>query len=185
LLYSAILRPLDGRHLLLPLAVPLAVSEAVEEVSNAAGLDHRCQLKWPNDVWLDGRKLAGILIEARPPDWAVIGVGVNVSIDAREFPRDLRWPATSIGALAQPDQVRVALDASLGRWVDAPAEDVLTEFRARDALRGRRIRWQGEGSTPGTGTAAGIDQRGNLLVEVETGEKVSLGSGEVQLEIAD
>ena len=57
----------------------------------------RVRVKWPNDVWLGERKLAGVLIEARPPDWAVIGVGLNLAIADDEFPADLRWPATSLG----------------------------------------------------------------------------------------
>ena len=56
-----------------------------------------------------------MLIEARPPDWAVIGVGVNVAIGAEEFPADLRWPATSIGHGATVDDVREALSPALGR----------------------------------------------------------------------
>ncbi len=93
LLYSAILRPLDERHLLLPLSVPLAVCAAAEELR--PGIE--CQVKWPNDIWLEGRKLAGILIEARPQDgWAVIGIGLNLSIAPDEFPPDLRQPAVSL-----------------------------------------------------------------------------------------
>ena len=54
-------------------------------------------VKWPNDVWLEERKLAGILIEAKPQDgWAVIGVGLNLSIAPDEFPVDLRQPAISL-----------------------------------------------------------------------------------------
>src|ERR1700709_119308 len=60
LLYSAILRPLDQRHLLLPLAVPLAVCAAAE----ALRPDSECMVKWPNDVWLGGRQLRGIPIQA-------------------------------------------------------------------------------------------------------------------------
>jgi len=98
LLYSAVLRPLDERHLLLPLAVPIAVCEAAEELAP----DLECAIKWPNDVWLDGRKLAGVLIEAKPQDgWAVIGVGLNLTIERGEFPPELQDTATSIlGALA-------------------------------------------------------------------------------------
>src|SRR3954462_11236696 len=95
LLYSAILRPLDERHLLLPLSVPLAVCAAAE----ALRPDAECMVKWPNDVWLKGRKLSGILIEARPQDgWAVIGVGLNLNIAPDEFPADLRQPAVSLFA---------------------------------------------------------------------------------------
>src|SRR3954453_14663154 len=93
LLYSAILHPLDERHLLLPLSVPLAVCAAAEALR--PGIE--CQVKWPNDVWLGGRKLAGILIEAKPQDgWAVIGIGLNLYIAPDEFPADLRHPATSL-----------------------------------------------------------------------------------------
>jgi BirA family biotin operon repressor/biotin-[acetyl-CoA-carboxylase] ligase len=93
LLYSAILRPLDERHLLLPLAVPLAVCEAAEEL--APGIE--CAIKWPNDIWLEGRKLAGVLIEAKPQaGWAVIGVGLNLTIAHDEFPSDLRETAVSL-----------------------------------------------------------------------------------------
>jgi BirA family transcriptional regulator, biotin operon repressor / biotin---[acetyl-CoA-carboxylase] ligase len=93
LLYSAILRPLDERHLLLPLAVPLAVCDAAEQLGNGV----ECQVKWPNDVWVDGRKLAGVLIEAKPQDgWAVIGVGLNLSIARDELPPDLRATAVSL-----------------------------------------------------------------------------------------
>jgi BirA family transcriptional regulator, biotin operon repressor / biotin---[acetyl-CoA-carboxylase] ligase len=93
LLYSAVLQPLDERHLLLPLAVPLAVCDAAEQLGD--GIE--CQVKWPNDVWVDGRKLAGVLIEAKPQDgWAVIGVGLNLSIAPDEFPPDLRETAVSL-----------------------------------------------------------------------------------------
>jgi BirA family biotin operon repressor/biotin-[acetyl-CoA-carboxylase] ligase len=93
LLYSAVLRPLDERHLLLPLSVPIAVCEAAEELQ--PGIE--CAIKWPNDIWVDGRKLAGILIEAKPQDsWAVIGVGLNLTIEPGEFPPDLRATAISL-----------------------------------------------------------------------------------------
>jgi BirA family transcriptional regulator, biotin operon repressor / biotin---[acetyl-CoA-carboxylase] ligase len=93
LLYSAVLRPLDERHLLLPLSVPIAVCEAAEEM--APGIE--CAIKWPNDIWIDGRKLAGILIEAKPQDgWAVIGIGLNLTISPTEFPPELRDTAVSL-----------------------------------------------------------------------------------------
>jgi BirA family biotin operon repressor/biotin-[acetyl-CoA-carboxylase] ligase len=93
LLYSAILRPLDERHLLLPLSIPLAVCEAAEELEPGVN----CQVKWPNDIWIEGRKLAGVLIEAKPQDgWAVIGVGLNLSIAPDEFPPELCDTAVSL-----------------------------------------------------------------------------------------
>jgi BirA family biotin operon repressor/biotin-[acetyl-CoA-carboxylase] ligase len=191
LLYSAILRPLDERHLLLPLAVPIAVCEAAESLRP----DAACQIKWPNDVWLEKRKLAGILIEARPQDgWAVIGVGINLSVEPAEFPAGLRWPAISLGdadrdlnGSAGREEVRAALDAALGRWVEEDAETILGEWRSRDALRGREVGWEasrdGGGGEELSGVADGVDERGNLLVVVAGGDRVALGAGEVHLSL--
>ena len=174
LLYSAIVRPLQQRHLVLPLAASLAVAEAAEEVADVS-----CAIKWPNDVWIEGRKCAGVLIEARPQDgWAVIGVGLNVSIEPDEFPEELRGTATSLDADTTVDGALEALNDSLTRWTLADPPEVLAAFRERDALRGREITWDG-----GNGTAEGIDERGNLLVATGSGEQMSLGAGEVHLRL--
>ncbi len=195
LLYSAILRPLDQRHLLLPLSVPLAVCAAAE----ALRPDAKCMVKWPNDVWLEGRKLSGILIEARPQDgWAVIGIGLNLTIAPDEFPADLRQPAISLFAptpgsrgesrrslpavapvgLPAPSTAAAVLSRHLDHWVWAEDEAILAEWRRRDGLRGREVSWE-----DGSGVAGGIDDRGNLIVVVPGGDRISLGAGEVQLRL--
>ena len=179
LLYSAILRPLELEHALLPLAVPVAVCEAIESLAPIA-----CRIKWPNDVWIEERKVAGVLIEARPPDWAAIGVGINIAIADHEFGAELRWPATSVGHGISVEAACTALCASLGDWVAAPQPATLAAFAERDALIGRAVSWGGPGVEPGSGLAAGVDERGNLLVELERGGRCSLGSGEVQLRLA-
>lgn len=175
LLYSAILRPLDERHLLLPLSVPLAVCAAAEELRPGA----ECQVKWPNDVWLEGRKLSGILIEAKPQEgWAVIGIGLNLSIEQHEFPDDLRQPAISLGGGVTPEAARRALDTQLSHWAYAEESEVLTEWRRRDGLLGREVSWEN-----GSGVADGIDDRGNLVVVIPGGDRISLGAGEVSLRL--
>jgi BirA family transcriptional regulator, biotin operon repressor / biotin---[acetyl-CoA-carboxylase] ligase len=172
LLYSAVLRPLERRHMLLPLAVPVAVAEAAEAT---AGVE--CAIKWPNDIWIEERKCAGVLIEARPQDgWAVIGVGLNVAIEPGEFPAELRETATSLGGGATVEAALAGLNESLGRWAAAGEDEVLAGFRARDALRGREVSWE-----KGSGVADGIDERGNLIVELSDGERQALGAGEVHL----
>ena len=171
---------------LLPLAVPLAVCEAAEAVAPV-----RCQVKWPNDVWIDERKVAGVLVEARPDEgWAVIGVGAQRRDRPEdEFPPELRETATSLlpteaeGGLPPGGApgVRRPLDAlndSLGRWLEASDDEVLSAFRARDALAGRRISWDG-----GEGVAKEVDERGHLVVERADGERLALGAGEVHLAI--
>lgn len=206
LLYSAILRALDRRHLLLPLAVPLAVCEAAEELEPGV----ECRIKWPNDVWVEGRKLAGVLIEARMPGqdsthapgerrvrrrqahaerlgpgsvqtqdgWTVIGVGLNLAIELHEFPSELRETATSLGGGSSLEDARRALDRHLDRWVEADTESILAAWRSRDALRGRDISWDG-----GSGVADGVSDSGDLLVLTPAGDRVALGAGEVHLAI--
>ncbi|MEX2107640.1 MAG: biotin--[acetyl-CoA-carboxylase] ligase [Solirubrobacterales bacterium] len=196
LLYSAILRPLDRRHLLLPLAVPLAVCEAAEELGSGIA----CRVKWPNDVWVDERKLAGVLIEARPQDgWAVIGVGLNLSIAPDEFPPELRDKAISLfgsckgaggkgrrsnsmeaPATLPPSPIPAAevLSRHLGRWAEADQETVLAEWRRRDALKGREVSWDG-----GAGVADGVEDSGDLVVLGDSGERFVLGAGEVHLRV--
>jgi BirA family transcriptional regulator, biotin operon repressor / biotin---[acetyl-CoA-carboxylase] ligase len=188
LLYSLLLRSL-GERPLLPLAAALAVCEAAEDL--APGIE--CKVKWPNDVQVEGRKLAGILIEARPQDdWAVIGVGLNLSISPDEFPPDLRDRATS---LTTADNLRgiatrltvitcskrcdQLLSAQLERWIDAPGEAILAAWRRRDALKGREVFWDG-GSRGGTGVAGGISDAGDLVVATSDGP-VTLNAGEVHL----
>lgn len=174
LLYSAILRPLGLEHSLLPLSAPLAVCDAIEAVGAAS-----CQIKWPNDVWLDGRKVAGVLIEARPPEWAVIGIGINVAIEPDAFPADLRWPATSVEHGVETAAMLDALCACLDAWVGADPGAILAAFRERDALAGREVQW-----ADGSGVASGIDDDGDLLVETDAGDRVALGAGEVQLKVS-
>ena len=187
LLYSALLRP-AGERPLLPIAVPLAVCTAAESVADVS-----CEVKWPNDVWLEGRKLAGILIESRPgprdDGWTVIGVGLNLAIPEDEFPAELRGSATSLAASTAPGggsaggpdhgDVLAAVNHELERWVDARPARILESFRERDALRERRISWEG-----GSGVAAGIDESGHLLVATDPGE-IALGAGEVHLSLED
>jgi BirA family transcriptional regulator, biotin operon repressor / biotin---[acetyl-CoA-carboxylase] ligase len=204
LLYSAIVRPLDERHLMLPLAAPLAVCEAAEELAGDLAQDgetvtgFRCGVKWPNDVQIGGRKLAGVLIEARPQDgWAVIGIGLNLTIAPEEFPPDLRETAVSIfgsdaGGQGEPRRSLPAvaptglplsprvgaevLNRHLAHWVEEDAGTVLAAWRERDALRGREVAWDG-----GSGVADGVDDRGYLLVRTPAGDRIAVGAGEIHL----
>ena len=168
LLMSLLVRDLTP---LLPLAAAVAVCDAVAPLDAA--------IKWPNDVWIERRKVAGILLEGRPQEgWAVIGIGLNVR--TRQFPEELHETATSLalaGAERTVAEVREALLPTLGRWLVAPAPEVLEAWRARDALHGEQVRW----GRDSRGTAAGITDAGALLVETPAGERVELDAGEVHL----
>jgi len=153
---------------LLPLAAGVAVAELV-------GLSAR--VKWPNDVLLEGRKLAGILVEGRPQEsWAVLGIGLNVALRSEDFPPELRGRAGTLGLAPEAIEPMLAqLLAGLERWIRAPAAEVLQAVRDRDALLRRRVRWAG-----GEGEGAGIDGEGRLLVATAAG-LTALEAGEVHL----
>jgi BirA family transcriptional regulator, biotin operon repressor / biotin---[acetyl-CoA-carboxylase] ligase len=167
----------------LPLAVAVAVAEACEAVSPVT-----CRIKWPNDVWVEGLKVCGVLIEARPQDkWAVIGIGLNVDTALDELADDLRRTASSLRiASGGPVDREAALDALLGRlavWIERlgnPAR-IATAFRERDVLQGQRVAW-GSGQVRQEGEARGIDDDGALVVFTDAGERVRLDAGEVHLE---
>jgi len=153
---------------LLPLAAGVAVAELVGP---------QARVKWPNDVLVDGRKLAGILVEGRPQErWAVLGIGLNVAVREDQFPPELRSRAGTMGL--GRDAVEPTLQAlleRLERWLSAPVAEVLEALRGRDALAGRHVRW-----SRGEGEAAGIDGAGRLVVLTEAGQ-TALEAGEVHL----
>jgi BirA family biotin operon repressor/biotin-[acetyl-CoA-carboxylase] ligase len=170
-----------GRALLLslvlrdpPTLLPLAAALAVAEV---AGAD--AQIKWPNDVLRDGRKVAGILAEGRPQDrWAVLGIGLNVALRVEDLPPELHETAGTLGlAPADLEPTLERLLAAIERTIALDPATLLDAYRARDALRGRDVRW-----STGHGRAAGIDGEGRLIVELAGGGRTALGAGEVHLE---
>lgn len=152
--------------------VPLVAGVAVAEV---CGPDAR--IKWPNDVLIGGRKVAGILAEGRPQEgWAVLGVGLNVAVNPGLLPEELRATAGGLGLTPADvgpirDRLLMALTASLA----LPATALLDRWRARDALLGEPVQW-----AAGAGRAAGVDAEGRLLVEQE-GRTLTLDAGEVHL----
>ena len=164
-----------------PLVVGLSVCEAVERM----GQSLQPLLKWPNDVLVGGRKLAGILCE-RIGDSVIAGVGVNVG--EREFPSDIADRATSLslllpaGAVPAVDEVRDAvlerLAANLPAWRERGLAAHLPRLAARDCLAGREIavlRTDGD-AEPARGACGGMAEDGSLIV---AGERIYAGEAHV------
>jgi BirA family biotin operon repressor/biotin-[acetyl-CoA-carboxylase] ligase len=159
------------------LRVGLAVAEAIQ-----AHVPKPVQLKWPNDLLLEGRKLGGVLCEARwqgdALGWVAVGLGMNVR---NRIPDELAAVAVSLSELTPAitveeiaDPVLVALrrlDFGTGRL--SPVE--LSRFARRDWLQGRTIR------EPVVGKVTGIDEDGALLVRTASGSDVAVRSGTVEL----
>lgn len=156
-----------------PDLLPLAAGVAVTRACGAGAL-----VKWPNDVLVSGRKVAGILAEGRPQEgWAVLGVGVNVAVCVDDLPVELHATAGTLGlSLRDVDVVRDRLLVELEGALAMKESELLEAFRAVDALRGRPVSWSG-----GSGVAAGIDGEGRLVVELPGGGRTELSAGEVHL----
>jgi BirA family transcriptional regulator, biotin operon repressor / biotin---[acetyl-CoA-carboxylase] ligase len=167
-------------------AAAVAVAQAAAGVLPASA---RIQIKWPNDVWVEGRKVSGInlpvQLEGERVASAVLGVGVNVNTRPDEFPEELRALATSLCAAAghEIDRTRFAerLLEQLERWIDrlraGDLEGVLEAWRSRLALLGARVRIAGPGvPRPREGIARGVDAAGALLLETPAGlERILAG----------
>ncbi len=179
-LCSVLLRPpAERRAAELSLVAAVAVAESVEA---ATGLS--AQIKWPNDVMLNRRKVAGILAEMRG-DVVVVGIGINVNQTREQLPADARTAAGSLRSLTGTEYPRddvlatllARLDLRYSQWRADGLDGVFDDLGSRDFLRGRRVRVDGE-----TGTAVQIDREGRLEIAFDGGEQRAIESGEVEFE---
>ena len=187
---SVVLRPRlpPGAAAPITLVCGLVVAGVVERALASTGAPPSpsgVKLKWPNDVLVSGRKIAGVLVEGQIRGDAlhslVVGVGLNVR--ARRFPDDIADRATSLALLgAEPPREELAADllAALGFAVARFETHGLAVFQAelatRDGLRGRRM---AVGNMEGV--ASGIDGEGRLLVSTPDGALCPVIAGEVSV----
>ncbi len=184
---SVILRPElpPARAPEVTLLASVAVCQAVRQAGVAAAI------KWPNDVLVSGRKLAGVLTEMAAEvervQWLVVGIGVNVNADRDDFPEELRALATSLRLERGQPVPRVlfaaALLTALEEWLDRHADEGFAPVRAAwremsDTL-GREVRVRSGGADL-VGVAEDVDESGALLVRTAQGlERVV--SGDVEM----
>jgi BirA family transcriptional regulator, biotin operon repressor / biotin---[acetyl-CoA-carboxylase] ligase len=175
-LVSVLLRPPPERPApQLSLVGGLAAALAVEEATWLAA-----QIKWPNDVLVNRRKVAGVLAEARD-GVVILGIGLNVNQAREQLPADARVAAASLrtvdGRVRDREEVLGSLLAQLDRlyaaWREGGLDAVYEDLAARDFLRGRRVTVDGV-----EGVAQMIGRDGRLEVSTESGP-VLVESGEV------
>lgn len=166
--------------------IAFVAAVAAHETIRALAPSHDAHCKWPNDLLLDGRKIAGILAEAtaRPNgdiDFVVVGFGINVA----HHPAEARWPATSLAALgvdASADDVLASLAAAFARWRAVWEIEGFEAIRAAWSARSFEI---GKPMALNIGTAeieggfAGIDASGGLLLDLAEGRRETISYGEV------
>lgn len=176
--------PMSKASLLTPLTA-VAVCRALVKFT---GLP--IELKWPNDLMLNGRKLGGILLEASGETdrlrYAVIGIGINVNLTKQDVPDSLADIATSLyleGGKLVPrryllQEVLGFLDTQYREFLTLGSGPMLTEYRRLCSTLGQKIRfmWQDE---IWSGLAIGINSDGGLMVETDSNELLILRSGDV------
>jgi BirA family biotin operon repressor/biotin-[acetyl-CoA-carboxylase] ligase len=178
-LCSVVLEPPEGRNIAeLSLVGGLAVAEAAEAATGLAA-----QIKWPNDVLVNRRKVAGVLAEASEAR-VVLGMGLNVNQSRDELPSDA---AVAAGSLFTTDGIRrdrapiladllLRLERAYDLWREGGLDGIYDGLGARDFLRGRRLVVDGESAV-----GVAIDRRGRLEIEVDHERRV-VESGEVLFE---
>ncbi|MGO9875385.1 MAG: biotin--[acetyl-CoA-carboxylase] ligase [Acidimicrobiia bacterium] len=176
LLVSVLLRPQlpsDQMHLV-TLAAAVAAIDAVRSVG---GFD--AWVKWPNDVVVDDRKLAGILAEGDGAGGVVVGMGMNVGVDA--YPAQLSDLATSVDLLADRRTDRSELLVAWLRALDAQVDDmsgVVAAAAARSATLGRRVRVE-LARDQVCGTASRLTDDGFLVIVTDDGSEQIITAGDV------
>ncbi|HWB66439.1 MAG TPA: biotin--[acetyl-CoA-carboxylase] ligase [Mycobacteriales bacterium] len=168
---------------LLPLMAGLALAETVAGVGEVPDV----RLKWPNDVLVDDKKLAGILTERTDAGGAavVVGLGLNVSLRAAELPVDTATSLALVGGATDREILVKELLRSFARryatWCDddgAPAS-VLPAYREWCETIGRAVSVQLPGGDRVEGVATAVDDTGRLLVRTDAGEERAWSAGDV------
>jgi len=170
-----------------PLITSAAAVSAAEAVEKLCGCD--VSIKWVNDLYMNGRKICGILTEAslnlelNMPDYAVIGIGINVL--HTEFPDELKQRATTVedesGRRIDRNRLCGEVLGRLEHYLDAiETRGHLEEYRRREMLTGNMIT-ANIGSETVIGRAVGIDDNANLIIELDGGTRRNLVSGEADL----
>ena len=182
LLFSVLLRPgavPANRRGWLPLLTGTAVAAALNGTS---GVDAR--LKWPNDILVHGRKVAGILTE-QAGDAIVVGTGINVTTKPSELPPG---PATSLLAAGAVETARdtvllavlAELDRRYRRWLADPADPRLrSSYLGFSDTVGREVRIELPAGEVLTGRAADVDETGRLVLRTASGETTAVSAGDV------
>lgn len=168
---SIVLRPtLRAGWGRLGLAASVAGAEAIDE---AAGV--RSTIRWPNDVMVAGKKVAGVLLEGAG-DTIIVGIGINANVDLDALPQDVRGSAASLHEVARRpiglESLLEGLLARAGYWYAAWARggpEVIDAWATRDATRGSRVVVDSQG-TRVEGVADGADHDGALRVRLASGE---------------
>jgi len=185
---SVILRPKIPPHQASMMTLMAAVATA-EAIQHSAGLDPK--IKWPNDLLLRERKVAGLLneihSEADRIHFIILGIGVNINMETKMFPREIRQKATSLKIekgemISRKDFIQILLQR-LERWYSTLLEEgpsaILEAWRKWAEIKGRWIKVISFGEAL-LGRAIDIDSDGALIIETKEGGEKRILAGDVE-----
>ncbi len=187
---SILLRPNFSaeKSLFITTATAVAVSDAIDSLS-----DKSSSIKWVNDVFIDSKKVCGILTEASIDfetsglSYAVVGLGVNLYHPADGFPEDIKNIAGTVfdSEISGDEKAKFAAEIINGFfniYNNFENSDFMKRYKSKSFILGKKINViKGDKKIPAT--AIDIDDEARLLVEYETGERESLFSGEVSIKL--
>jgi BirA family biotin operon repressor/biotin-[acetyl-CoA-carboxylase] ligase len=185
---SVILRPRIPPHRapLITLMAAVATAEAIEQ---STGLGP--SIKWPNDILLRGRKVAGLLNEIKSEtdriDFVILGIGMNLNVDEKMFPQQIRPIATSLkrelGKTISRKEFLSNLLQELEAWYSVFLKEggnsILRAWRNRAKIKGKRLKVTSFGKVI-SGTGVDVDSDGALILETRSGERMRIVAGDVE-----
>ena len=186
--FSLLLRPhcTAEKSLFITTTAAVAVCEAIEQVT---GLNP--QIKWVNDVYLNEKKVCGILTEASVDfengglNWAVLGIGINIAVPEEGFPEEIRSIAGAIFDGPCPVEMRSRISAAVisrffALYKNLGSNAFIESYRSHSFLTGRAITFS-LGEETYRGVVTGISDEAHLLVRLDSGEERAFSAGEVQI----
>lgn len=169
ILCSFLLRRCNIEADMLTLATGVAVAEVVEKFISSGA-----KIKWPNDVMAGGKKIAGVLVEAKDSD-VVIGIGLNCHQQVVDFDESIKDIATSIdieaGSVCDRNEVARSLIVALENWLDIAGKEkdaVIDKWKQESFLLHKRVSVESDNEIY-TGTCIGIDPNEGLILQLERG----------------
>ena len=168
----------------IPMLGALATAYAIEQICNISP-----KLKWPNDIWIEQKKIAGILVEtsytANLPEWQILGVGINVN----SRPLKVTNPSYDVSCLAdiighKVDRVKLLqqLVHNVGLlYSQLDQNSIREEWQKRMLWKNQYIEVIDSGHNPIEGIALGIESNGALIIQLSNGDQLKIYSGEIRL----
>ena len=186
LYFSIILRPdfSPKQNLLITPAAAVAVSTVIEALT-----DTKAQIKWVNDIFINGKKVCGILSEAKlnakgTTEYVILGIGINLTTPKGGFPKDIELVAGALFNAPQNDTANEIMVKTvttfLSLYQSLTDDKIYTEYEKRLMLKKAEVNYTENGEVK-CGTVLGIDRSFNLIINKADGKEFHLSSGEVTI----